>query len=120
MGMGGGGHANNPTFMFQVSEATVTLRAPAKSATARQFFFGAGAWARGYGGGPACAHASRPRKQGLTAARTTSPVCLLSLLQSDFAKNKWKGGVFVASVTILGIWVPWKCVSFAQKKAGVW
>ena len=63
---------------------------------------------------------ARPRKQGLTAARTTSPVCLLSLSQSDFAKNKWKGGVFVASVTILGIWVPWKCVSFAQKKAGVW
>ena len=40
--------------------------------------------------------------------------------QSDFQKNKWKGAVFVASVTLLGIFVPCKCVSFAQKKAGVW
>jgi len=55
-GMGGGGHANNPTFMFQ----------------------------------------------------------------SDFQKNKWKGAVFVASVTLLGVYMPWFCVSFAQRKAGVW
>jgi len=54
--MGGGGHANNPTFMFQ----------------------------------------------------------------ADFAKNKWKGAVFVGTVTFLGVMIPWKCVSFAQKKAGVW
>ena len=48
------------------------------------------------------------------------PLCLDSLAQSDWGKNKWKGAVFVSSVTILGIWVPWKCVCFAQKKAGVW
>jgi len=55
-GMGGGGHANNPVFMFQ----------------------------------------------------------------ADWQKNKWKGAVFVGTICFLGTWVPWKCVSFAQKKAGVW
>ena len=77
-GMGGGGHANNPTFMFQVSEATVTLRAPAKSATARQFFFGAGAWARGYGGGPTCAHACQTTKAG-TDGRAHHLPCVSTL-----------------------------------------
>ena len=55
-GMGGGGHANNPTFMFQ----------------------------------------------------------------ADWQKNKWKAGVLVIGVIAAGTWVPWKCLSFAQKKAGVW
>lgn len=55
-GMGGGGHANNPTFMF----------------------------------GP------------------------------DWQKNKWKGAVFVLSVASLGTAIPFMCVNFAQKKAGVW
>ena len=55
-GMGGGGHANNPVFMFQ----------------------------------------------------------------ADWAKNKWKGAVFVLSVAGLGTYVPWFCLSFAQRKAGVW
>lgn len=55
-GMGGGGHANNPTFMFQ----------------------------------------------------------------ADWQKNKWKGAVFVGSVVFFGTWVPWKCICFAQRKAGVW
>ena len=54
-GMGGGGHANNPTFMFQ----------------------------------------------------------------ADWQKNKWKGAVFVLSVVGLGTYVPWFCLSFAQRKAGV-
>ena len=55
-GMGGGGHANNPTFMFH----------------------------------------------------------------ADWAKNKWKGAVMVCGIMGLGTYVPWKCMSFAQKKAGVW
>ena len=55
-GMGGGGHANNPTFMFH----------------------------------------------------------------ADWQKNKWKGAVFVISVVSLGTYVPWACIKFAQKKAGVW
>ena len=55
-GMGGGGHANNPVFMFQ----------------------------------------------------------------ADWAKNKWKGAVFVVSVVSLGTYIPWACIKFAQKKAGVW
>ena len=55
-GMGGGGHANNPTFMFQ----------------------------------------------------------------ADYAKNKWKGAVFTVGVTGLGIFVPFYCVYFAQKKSGTW
>ena len=83
-GMGGGGHANNPTFMFQVCPVV----APPLSAAALALML------------PASLPASPP--------------------QSDFAKNKWKGAVFVSTVTILGIWVPWKCVCFAQKKAGVW
>ena len=40
--------------------------------------------------------------------------------QSDFQKNKWKAGVFVGLVVGLGTYVPYKCVHFAQKKAGVW
>ena len=40
--------------------------------------------------------------------------------QSDFQKNKWKGAIFVGTVTAIGIWLPWKCVGFAQRKAGVW
>jgi hypothetical protein len=40
--------------------------------------------------------------------------------QSDFAKNKWKGLVFVGSVTLAGLSAPWFCVSFAQKKSGTW
>ena len=55
-GMGGGGHANNPVFMFG----------------------------------------------------------------ADFAKNKWKGGLLVGTIVFMGTWVPWRCVVFAQKKAGVW
>jgi hypothetical protein len=55
-GMGGGGHANNPTFMFQ----------------------------------------------------------------ADWQKNKWKGAASVAGLIFFGTWVPFKCVDFAQKKAGVW
>ncbi len=54
-GMGGGGHANNPAFMFQ----------------------------------------------------------------AEWAKKKWRGGVMVGIVVVLGTYVPWKCVCFAQKKAGV-
>jgi len=54
-GMGGGGHANNPVFMFQ----------------------------------------------------------------ADWAKNKWKGAVFVFGVFAAGCIIPYRCVCFAQKKAGV-
>ena len=54
-GMGGGGHANNPAFMFQ----------------------------------------------------------------ADYAKNKWKGAVFVITCTAVGTLIPWFSVRFAQKKAGV-
>ena len=54
-GMGGGGHANNPTFMFG----------------------------------------------------------------ADWQKKKWKGAVFCLSVFGLGCYVPYKCIDFAQKKAGV-
>lgn len=55
-GMGGGGHANNPVFMFQ----------------------------------------------------------------KDWQNNKWKGAVFVSTIVFMGTFVPWRCVCFAQKKAGVW
>ena len=54
-GMGGGGHANNPAFMFQ----------------------------------------------------------------ADYAKNKWKGAVFVITCAAVGTLIPWFSVRFAQKKAGV-
>ena len=40
--------------------------------------------------------------------------------QSDWQKNKWKGKVFVITVTFLGTYIPWFAVSFAQRKAGVW
>ncbi len=42
------------------------------------------------------------------------------MFQADWAKNKWKGKVFVGSVVLLGTLVPVGCVQFAQKKAGVW
>ena len=51
---------------------------------------------------------------------TPSRRCPLCCVQSDWAKNKWKGAVFVGVVTLLGVVVPVKCMSFAQKKAGVW
>ena len=38
----------------------------------------------------------------------------------DWSKNKWKAAVFVGGVCGLGIYVPWFCMSFAQRKAGVW
>ena len=41
-------------------------------------------------------------------------------MQADWAKNKWKGAIFVSTITIIGVYVPWFCVSFAQRKAGVW
>ena len=34
---------------------------------------------------------------------------MLVAAQSDFAKNKWKGAVFVGSVPLLGVYVPWFC-----------
>jgi hypothetical protein len=54
-GMGGGGHANNPTFTFH----------------------------------------------------------------ADWAKNKWKGYLFVVGIFTLGCIIPLGLVKFAQKKAGV-
>jgi hypothetical protein len=53
-GMGGGGHANNPTFMFG----------------------------------------------------------------ADWAKNKWKGAIGVFSLFFFGGFIPYRCIAFAQKKAG--
>ena len=94
-GMGGGGHANNPTFMFQVCCHLPCMRSPTALLLKRAL---------------ACS-ACTPRPP---------PAARLLAAQADFAKKKWKGAVFVISVTVLGVWVPWKCVSFAQKKAGVW
>ena len=42
------------------------------------------------------------------------------MFQADWQKNKWKGAAWVIGLSFLGTWVPWKCLSFAQKKAGVW
>ena len=39
--------------------------------------------------------------------------------QADWQKNKWKPALAVTSLVALGVFVPFKCVSFAQKKAGV-
>jgi hypothetical protein len=41
------------------------------------------------------------------------------MFQPDWNKNKWKGAVFVGGVFGLGCFIPYKCVAFAQKKAGV-
>ena len=95
--MGGGGHANNPTFMFQVRPAlaeTTAARLPPQAAC----------------------------KADANHLLTRVPLSHLpcSFAQSDWAKNKWKGAVFVVSISALGVWVPWKAVCFAQKKAGVW
>ena len=38
---------------------------------------------------------------------------------ADWQKKKWKGAVFCCSVFGLGCYVPYKCIDFAQKKAGV-
>lgn len=54
-GMGGGGHANNPAFMFQ----------------------------------------------------------------KQWSQEKWRALVYLIPMIGGGIYVPWKCVCFAQKKAGV-
>ena len=54
-GMGGGGHANNPAFMFQ----------------------------------------------------------------AQYGKEKWRAMIILGPLCFLGIFVPYKCVSFAQRKAGV-
>jgi hypothetical protein len=54
-GMGGGGHANNPAFMFQ----------------------------------------------------------------AQYAKEKWRPMLILFPLCFLGCMVPYKCVSFAQRKAGV-
>lgn len=42
------------------------------------------------------------------------------MFHADWAKNKWKAAVLVCSVVGFGTYVPWFCVSFAQRKAGVW
>ena len=55
-GMGGGGHANNPAFMFQ----------------------------------------------------------------ADWQKKPYKAWTFVLLVAGFGTYVPYKCIMFAQRKAGVW
>ena len=52
------------------------------------------------------------------AAHPIARTCLM--FQADWQKNKWKGAVFVLSVVGLGTYVPWFCLSFAQRKAGVW
>ena len=60
-------------------------------------------------------HPSRAYAVPTPRARTLCPPW-----QSDWAKNKWKGAVFVITVATLGTYIPWFAVSFAQRKAGVW
>lgn len=38
---------------------------------------------------------------------------------ADWAKNKWKGYVFVISIASLGAFIPYYAMFFAQRKAGV-
>jgi formate-dependent nitrite reductase membrane component NrfD len=51
----------------------------------------------------------------LTDADVTPP---LPVARAPCAE--WKGAVFVGGVTLLGIYMPYFCMSFAQRKAGVW
>ena len=61
--------------------------------------------------------AKRAVARGMGAGHANNPVFMF---QADWQKNKWKGAVFVISVMGLGTYVPWKCVDFAQRKAGVY
>ena len=49
------------------------------------------------------------------AGHANNPVFMF---QAHFAKNKWKGAVWVGSLLFLGCFIPYRCIAFAQKKAG--
>ena len=38
----------------------------------------------------------------------------------QLSEEALKGGVFVVSIATLGTLVPWWCIGFAQRTAGVW
>ena len=54
---------------------------------------------------------------GMGGGHANDPVFMF---HAKWAKEKWRAGVLVVGVVGLGTYVPWKCISFAQKKAGVW
>ena len=111
-GMGGGGHANNPTFMFQ---ARCGPRAPRQLRGARRI-------AR-----RARKNCAAPRAPSPRPPSRRTPVALSRLppphpapvlvAQADWNKNKWKGAVFVLAVTGLGCYIPYKCARAAAARS---
>ena len=111
-GMGGGGHANNPTFMFQ---ARCGPRTPRQLRGARRIARRTAKKLRGaWGDLSAPALASHPRRPLAAAPASPHPVLVA---QADWNKNKWKGAVFVLAVTGLGCWIPYKCAPAAPPAA---
>ena len=111
-GMGGGGHANNPTFMFQ---ARCGPRVPRQLRGARRI-------ARRARKNCAAPRAPSPRppsrRTPIALSRLPPPhPAPVLVAQADWNKNKWKGAVFVLAVTGLGCWIPYKCAPAAPPAA---
>ena len=110
-GMGGGGHANNPTFMFQ---ARCGPLAPRHLRGARRI-------ARRARKNCAAPRAPSPRppsrRPPIALSRLPPPhPAPVLVAQADWNKNKWKGAVFVLAVTGLGCYIPYKCARAAAAR----
>ena len=110
-GMGGGGHANNPTFMFQ---ARCGPLAPRHLRGARRI-------ARRARKNCAAPRAPSPRppsrRTPIALSRLPPPhPAPVLVAQADWNKNKWKGAVFVLAVTGLGCYIPYKCARAAAAR----
>ena len=110
-GMGGGGHANNPTFMFQ---ARCGPRAPRQLRGARRIARRTAKKLRGASGDLSAAQRiAHPLHLSRCPRLTPRPVLVA---QADWNKNKWKGAVFVLAVTGLGCYIPYKCARAAAAR----